>query len=97
MPIMAIKVKNGSKVCRAGCLFDSGSQRSYLSEKVCAVSACKDENVSIIQHDIKTLLGFQKKELKENYVAVEIPYLKPFNQNVNRQGIYYTTKYVSIC
>ena len=82
MPIMDIKVKNGSKVCRAGCLLDSGSQRSYLSEKVCAVSACKDENVSIIQHDIKTLLGFQKKELKENYVAVEIPNLKPFNQNV---------------
>ena len=60
----------------------SGSQRSYLSEKVCAVLACKDENVSIIQHDIKTFLGSQKKELKEIYVAVEIPNLKPFNQKV---------------
>ena len=45
MPIMDIKVKTGSKVCRARCLLDSGSQRSYLSEKVCAVLACKDENV----------------------------------------------------
>ena len=31
MPIMDIKVKTGSKVCRARCLLDSGSQRSYLS------------------------------------------------------------------
>ena len=76
MPIMDIKVKTGSKVCRARCFLDSGSQRSYLSEKVCAVLACKDENVSIIQHDIKTFLGSQKKELKEIYVAVEIPNLK---------------------
>ena len=42
-PIMDIKVKTGSKVCRARCLLDSGSQRSYLSEKVCAVLACKDD------------------------------------------------------
>ena len=69
MPIMDIKVK-------------SGSQRSYLSEKVCAVLACKDENVSIIQHDIKTFLGSQKKELKEISLAVKIPNLKPFNQKV---------------
>ena len=27
-------------------------------------------------------MGSQKKELKENYVAVEIPNLKPFNQNL---------------
>ena len=79
---MYIKVKTGSKVCRARCLLDSGSQRSDLSEKVCAVLACKDENVSIIQHDIKTFLGSQKKELKEISVAVEIPNLKPFNQKV---------------
>ena len=52
--------------------------RSYLSEKVCAVLACKDENVSIIQHDIKTFLGSQKKELKEISLAVKIPNLKPF-------------------
>ena len=82
MPIMDIKVKTGSKVCRARYLLDSGSQRSYLSEKVCAVLACKDENVSIIQHNIKTFLGSQKKELKEIPVAVEIPNLKPFNQKV---------------
>ena len=82
MPIMDIKVKTCSKVCRARCLLDSGSQRSYLSEKVCAVLACKDENVSITQHDIKTFLGSQKKELKEISVAVEITNLKPFNQKV---------------
>ena len=82
MPIMDIKVKTGSKVCRARCLLDSSSQRSYLSEKVCAALACKYENVSIIQHDIKTFLGSQKKELREIYVAVEIPNLKPFNQKV---------------
>ena len=82
MPIMDIKVKTGSKGCRARCLLDSDSQRSHLSEKVCAVLACNDENVSIIQHDIKTFLGSQKKELKEIHVAVEIPNLKPFNQKV---------------
>ena len=95
MPIMDIKVKTGSKVCRARCLLDSGSQRSYLSEKVCAVLACKHENVSIIQQDIKTFLGSQKKELKEIYVAVKIPNLKPFNQKVLIDKEF--NKYASIC
>ena len=69
-------------LCRTRCLLDSGSQRSHLSEKVCAVLACKAENVSIIHHDIKTFLGSQRKESRKIYVAVEIPNLKPFNQNV---------------
>ena len=83
---MDIKVKTGSKICRARCLLDSVSQRSYSSEKICAVLACKDGNVSIIQHDIKTILGSQKKKLKEISAAVEIPYIKPFNQKVLRDN-----------
>ena len=54
--------------------------RSRLTILVSTIEfSCKDENVSIIEHDIKTFLGSQKKELKEISVAVEIPNLKPFN------------------
>ena len=66
LPIINLKLRGHSgKYCSFNFLFDTGSQRSYLSQQALSKLGCKKELVSDEEFEVKTFLGSSQKKLKE--------------------------------
>ena len=66
LPIIKLKLRghDGRSQC-FNFLFDTASQRSYLSQHAFSKLGCMPQLVSNVEFDVRTFLGSSKKELKE--------------------------------
>ena len=66
MPIIKVRLRGHSgKNCWFNFLFDTASQRSYLSKHALASLECDSGLVSSVEYEVKTFLGSKQKHLKE--------------------------------
>ena len=70
LPTITIKVGRGDKSVFVRCLVDTGSQRSYISDKVIKGLCLSSKSLSSVQYDIKTYLGTGLRKLKETMLEV---------------------------
>ena len=71
LPIVTLKVRGHSgKSCSVNFLFDTGSQRSYLSKKVFDTLGCNQQLVSKVQYKVNTFVGSGYKNLLEANIDV---------------------------
>ena len=66
LPIINLKIRgHNGQSSNFNFLFDTGSQRSYLSQHALAKLGCKNQLMADIEFEVKTFLGSSKKRLKE--------------------------------
>ena len=66
LPIINLKLRGHSgQYCQFNFLFDTGSQRSYLSKQALAKLGCNKKLMSDVEFEVKTFLGSSKKILRE--------------------------------
>ena len=54
------------------CLFDTGSQRPYLSEHVINELSCSESDLAPVEFEIKTFLGSKVKKLNQVTLEIEV-------------------------
>ena len=66
LPIIRIRLRghNGDN-CHFNFLFDTGSQRSYLSNSALELLNCNNKLIATVEYEVKTFLGSAKKTLKQ--------------------------------
>ena len=79
LPIISLKLRgHNGQSCNFNFLFDTGSQRSYLSQPALAKLGCKNELTSSVDFEVKTFLGSNKKRLREVNLDVFVGPYKHF-------------------
>ena len=66
LPIISLKLRgHNGQFSNFNFLFDTGSQRSYLSQHALSKLGCNNQLMSDIEFEVKTFLGSSRKRLKE--------------------------------
>ena len=66
LPIINLKLRgHNGQTCNFNFLFDTASQRSYLSQQALAYLGCNNKLISNVEFEVKTFLGSSKKKLSE--------------------------------
>ena len=66
LPIISLKLRgHNGQSSKFNFLFDTASQRSYLSEPALAMLGCDNRLMSSVEFEVKTFMGSSKKRLKE--------------------------------
>ncbi|XP_068228118.1 uncharacterized protein [Palaemon carinicauda] len=72
LPTMTLYLRNGKRARKVRCLFDTGSQRSYISESA-AKDLCQDvEALYALECDISTYIGRETKGFKQMSTGINI-------------------------
>ncbi|XP_068229592.1 uncharacterized protein [Palaemon carinicauda] len=72
LPTMTLYLRNGKKARKVRCLFDTGSQRSYISESA-AKGLCQDvEALCALEFDVSTHIGQETKSFKQMSTGINI-------------------------
>ena len=72
LSFVEITVGRGHFLKKVNCLLDTGSQRSYLSDKVLDVLSCRSAPISKRDCIVKTFLGSTRKSLREIVLRIEL-------------------------
>lgn len=72
LPILNINVKFNKMSCSFNALLDSGSQRSYFSDRILSDLNINKENLYKIPYEVRTYVGSEHKELNEVMLDVQI-------------------------
>ena len=72
LPLVEITVVLSNFLMNVNCLLDTGSQHSYLSDKVLDVLNCRSAPMSKRDFVIKIFLGSARKSLHEIVLHVEL-------------------------
>ena len=66
LPIISLKLRgHNGQFSKFNFLFDTASQRSYLSQPALAQLGCNSKLMSSVEFEVKTFMGSSKKRLKE--------------------------------
>merc|ERR1712030_249649 len=66
LPVIKLKLRDHSGQCKyLNFLFDTGSERSYLSQRALSTLSIKSELVNTVDYEVKTFMGSGYKTLKE--------------------------------
>ena len=72
LPTMTLDLKNGNKSRKVRCLIDTGSQRSYISEKA-AKDLCQDvSGLYVLECDVCTYIGQDTRSFKQMSTGIRI-------------------------
>ena len=72
LPIVEVSVSNGKFNHSFNCLLDTGSQRSYFSEKILNKLKIDTINLNNVSYNVKTFVSSQVKNLKEIMLNVKV-------------------------
>ncbi len=78
LPTRTLTLKCGSRIRKARCLIDSGSQRSYLSESFAKQIRPDIQNIHKLSCDVSTYLGLDTKEFGQMAIQIIIGHKKVF-------------------
>ena len=79
LPIINLKLRgHHGKSCNFNFLFDTASQRSYMSKSALDSLDCDPKLINNVEYEVKTMVGSCKKELQEVNVDVFTSFSKHF-------------------
>ena len=64
LPIIGLVLNNENRI-KVNCLFDNGSQRSYISDKIVQSLNCAKSKLKKVEYQVNTSISSQIKTLDE--------------------------------